>query len=99
MKLDMEKYKKVRMAQVKGARTLDELKELSDINIENEEEEEQIEIVIRTACRCKDVSIKEVLDAIKNGADSLEKIMEVTKAGTACGRCKPLLENILETRR
>jgi len=99
MKLAMEKYLEVRKAQKQGARTLEEFKQISDIQIENEEEEEQIKKLLKNACRCKEVSIEEVLEAIRQGADSVEKIGEATKAGTECGRCKGILENILENGR
>ena len=100
MKLDMEKYKQIRMAQAKGARTIEELKELSDIVIENEEELKEVEAVLKNACKCKNVSIEEVVNAVKNGADTIEKVMEATGAGTACGRCKAgLIANIIETKR
>ena len=100
MKLDMEKYKQIRMAQAKGARTIEELKELSDIVIENDEELKEVEAILKNACKCKNVSIEEVVNAVKNGADTVEKVMEVTGAGTACGRCKGgLITNIIENKR
>lgn len=100
MKLDMEKYKQIRMAQAKGARTIEELKELSDIVIENEEELKEVEAVLKNACKCKNISIEEVVNTVKNGADTVEKVMEATGAGTACGRCKAgLIPNIIEMKR
>lgn len=99
MELSKEKYLEVRKAQKQGARTLEELKKVSDIQIENEEEEEQIKALLKNACRCKGVSIEEVVQAIQQGADTVEKIGEMTQAGTVCGRCKGLLENILENGR
>ena len=100
MKLDMEKYKQIRMAQAKGARTIEELKELSDIVIENDEELKEVEAILKNACKCKNVSIEEVVNAVKNGADTVEKVMEVTGAGSACGRCKGgLITNIIENKR
>ncbi len=100
MKLDMEKYKQIRMAQAKGARTIEELKELSDIVIENEEELKVVEDVLKNACKCKNISIEEVVNTVKNGADTVEKVMEATGAGTACGRCKAgLIPNIIEMKR
>ena len=96
----MEKYIKIRMAQSKGARTIEELKELSDIVIENDEELKEVEAVLKNACKCKNVSIEEVVNAVKNGADTVEKVMEATGAGTACGRCKAsLIPNIIENKR
>ncbi|WP_426347998.1 (2Fe-2S)-binding protein [Alloiococcus sp. CFN-8] len=99
MSLDMQKYKKVRAAQGQGARTIEELKNLSDIAIEDDAERKEIEEVLKNACRCRNVSIEEVVKAVNNGADTLEKVGEATGAGTVCGRCKGLLENIIENKR
>ena len=38
-------------------------------------------------CECNDVSFGEIVEAIKNGACSVEKIMEMTSAETGCGLC------------
>ena len=82
MNLDMDKYVKVRMAQAKGARTIAELKELSDIVIENDEE------------------LIEVENAVKNGADTVEKVMEATGSSTVCGRCKAgVIPSVIEFKR
>lgn len=40
-------------------------------------------------CKCKHVSLGEIIHSIKeNNADSIEKIGELTDAGTCCGCCK-----------
>ena len=31
-------------------------------------------------------------DAIRNGADTLQQVMDVTGAGKGCGKCKDFLE-------
>lgn len=46
-------------------------------------------------CHCMGVTYGEIVDAIKSGADSVEKIQEATNAGTGCGGCIPQLEEIL----
>lgn len=99
MTLELEKYLKVRMAQAQGARTIEELKEMSDIVIENDEELKDVEEVIKNACRCKNISIETVVEAVKNGADTVEKVGEVTKSGTGCGKCKGIISNIVENKR
>jgi len=38
-------------------------------------------------CECNDVSFGEIVEAIKNGACSVKKIMEMTSAGTGCELC------------
>lgn len=99
MTLEMNKYLQVRKAQAQGARTIEELKEISDIVIENEEELKEVEALIKNACRCKNVSIDTVVEAVKAGADTVEKVGEVTKAGTGCGRCASIISNIIENKR
>ena len=99
MTLEMSKYLQVRKAQAQGARTIEELKEISDIVIENEEELKEVEALIKTVCKCKSVSIDTVVEAVKNGADTVEKVGEVTKAGTGCGRCQGIISNIIENKR
>lgn len=99
MKLAMEKYLIVRKSQGQGARTIEELKNMSDIVIENDEELKEIEALLKNACKCKNVSIEEVLNAVKNGADTVEKVVETTKAGSACGRCKTIITNVIENKR
>lgn len=99
MSLEMSKYLQVRKAQAQGARTIEELKEMSDIVIENEEELKEVESLIKNACKCKKVSIDTIVEAVKNGADTTEKVGEVTKAGTGCGRCKGIISNIIENKR
>ena len=39
-------------------------------------------------CFCMEVSLGEILEAIKNGACTLEDMMNTTDAGTACGLCR-----------
>ena len=58
-----------------------------------------IEKILQNACKCKNVSVSEVVSAVKNGADTFEKVAETTGAGTACGRCKEIILNIIENKR
>lgn len=99
MNLEMDKYVKIRGAQAQGARTVEELKEMTDIVVENEDELKEVEAVLKNACKCKGVSVEEVVAAVKNGADTIEKVAEATKATTVCGRCKGLVANIIENKR
>lgn len=34
-------------------------------------------------------------DAVRNGADTLQQVMEVTGAGKCCGKCKEFLEYLI----
>ncbi|RDY28063.1 (2Fe-2S)-binding protein [Romboutsia weinsteinii] len=97
MKIITDDYIKVRNAMSNGARTLDDIKDMTDITIDTTDLKNDIESILQNACKCRSVSVEEVVKAIQNGADTVEKIGEVTKAGTACGRCKGLLNNIIDT--
>ncbi len=99
MILDKEKYLKVRKAQSQGARTVKEVKDMTDIVIENDDEYSEIDRILQNACKCQNVSVNEVVAAVKNGADTVEKVMAETKAGTGCGRCKAVLQNIIDNKK
>lgn len=99
MILDKEKYIKVRSAQAQGARTVHDVKVMTDIVIENDEEYREIDRVVQNVCKCQNVSVNEVVAAVKNGAQTVDQVMEETKAGTGCGRCKGIITNILENKK
>lgn len=99
MILDKEKYIKVRAAQAQGARTVQDIKDMTDIVIENDEEYREIDRVVQNVCKCQNVSVNEVVAAVKNGAQTVEQVMEETKAGTGCGRCKGIIENIIKNKK
>ena len=94
-------YLDIRMAMVKGLRTVDEIKEATNVCTECIGCETSLEWILSTVCRCRAVPLKAVVDAVKNGADTVEKVGEMVKAGTdpTCGKCKILIENILATGR
>ena len=41
-----------------------------------------------TVCECFDVTLGELLKAIKNGNNTLEALMDETDAGTGCELCR-----------
>ena len=90
-------YLDIRMGMVKGLRTVDEIKEAANVCTECTGCQTSLEWILSTVCRCRAVPLKAVVDAVKNGADTIEKVGEAVKAGTdpACGKCKILIENIL----
>ncbi len=47
-------------------------------------------------CHCQEVTYQEILDAIDNGATTVEIIGDVTEAGITCGGCIEEIEEILE---
>ena len=98
MQIDKEKYIKIRGAQAQGARTVEDIKNMTGIAIENDDEYKEIEDLVKNVCRCKNVSVETVIDAVKNGAKTVEEVMEKTNAGTVCGRCKGIIANIVENK-
>ena len=94
-------YMDIRMAQVKGHRTIDEIKAAANVCGECNGCSVHLEWILSTVCRCRAVPHDAVVKAVKNGADTIEKVGEMTKAGTDpdCGKCKILIANIIETGR
>ena len=75
--LPIEKYKKIRMAQAEGARTVEDLRRMTDLVIENEEEAKEMQRILKNACGCNNVSVEEVARAVRNGADTVEKLQQL----------------------
>lgn len=46
-------------------------------------------------CTCFDLTVKDIKDAISNGATTLEEVEEATQAGTLCGACIGDLETLI----
>lgn len=51
----------------------------------------------RIICNCQDVSFKDIREAMKKGALTVDDVMDMTEAGTICGSCVDEIEEILET--
>ncbi|MBK8395781.1 MAG: (2Fe-2S)-binding protein [Leptospiraceae bacterium] len=41
----------------------------------------------KKVCLCKSVTEKQLIDAIENGCNTMEKLVEATHASTNCGTC------------
>jgi len=91
-------YSTIRKAMCQGTRTVEELVEKTGVCTTCEGCKIELDQILSSVCGCKGVSLKAVINAIKNGADTVEKVGEVTGAGTEkdCGRCKLLIANIIE---
>ncbi len=97
-------YISVRRAMIAGARTVDEVKTIAGVGGDCEGCKAELGWILASVCGCKKVSLEEVVRAVKNGADTVEKVGEVTGAGTGvseetgepCGKCKPLIQNIID---
>lgn len=97
-------YLSIRKAMSSGARTIDELIKTAGVCAECEGCKSELEGILSSVCGCKKVSLEAVVNAVKNGADTVEKVGQVTGAGTGvdevtgeeCGKCKVLIQNIIE---
>lgn len=52
-----------------------------------------------TVCLCKGISEEKIVEAIKQGADTFEKVQHATEAGTGychAGRCKKRILELIE---
>ena len=91
-------YLDIRKAMVtKTLRTREEIKNETGLCTTCTGCETSLDWILSTVCRCRAVPLDAVVKAVKGGADTVEKIGELIKAGTepTCGRCKVLIENIL----
>ncbi len=71
-------------------KNFDDLTDLDDLR--NEKKEEKI------VCTCFNVTENLIWDAIKqNGLKTVEEVTNYTKAGGACGKCKGLIQDIIDT--
>ena len=91
-------YSTIRKAMVQGARSMDEIIEMAGVCNTCESCKAELEGILSSVCGCKEVSLNTVLDAVKGGADTVEKVGIITKAGTEedCGRCQALIQNIID---
>lgn len=92
-------YLGIRKAMIQGARTVDEIKEMTGAGTGCGRCIGEIEKILASVCGCTGTSLASVVEAVKNGADTVEKVGEATGAGTACGRCKGLVQNIIDLKR
>ncbi|QJA08428.1 (2Fe-2S)-binding protein [Romboutsia sp. CE17] len=92
-------YLDIRKAMIKGARTLDEIKEMTGAATGCGRCAGEVEKILASVCGCKGVSLETVVNAVNNGANTTDAVAEETGAGSCCGRCKVLVENVIELKR
>lgn len=97
VKIPMENYVEVRGAMKNGARTIEDIKTMT--SVDTDEYREDVETILGNVCRCKNVSLKEVVELVNSGTNTVDEIKEKTGAGTVCGRCVPIIENIIELKK
>jgi nitrite reductase (NADH) large subunit len=49
----------------------------------------------RLVCLCNLIDEKEIVSLLKKGATSTSDIQRLTRAGTSCGRCLPLIDELV----
>jgi bacterioferritin-associated ferredoxin len=49
----------------------------------------------RLICLCNQVAEKEIHMALKKGARSVADIQKLTRAGTSCGRCLVIIDDLV----
>lgn len=50
----------------------------------------------KVVCNCMNVTNGMIKDAVDSGADTLEKVQEITGAGTVCGACLDDVERLVD---
>lgn len=97
-------YLTIRKAMIAGARTQAEVANIAGICTECEGCKSELDAILSSVCGCKNVSLETVINAVENGADTVEKVGQVIGAGTGvneetgeeCGKCKGLIQNIID---
>ena len=92
-------YGDIRKAMVGGARTVEDIQEITGAGTECGNCIGDIKKILALACSCKMVTMDAVVNAVNNGADTVVKLGELTGAGTDCGNCKLLLQKMIDTKR
>ncbi len=49
----------------------------------------------RLVCLCNFVDEKEIVSLLKKGAESTVQVQSLTRAGTSCGRCLPIIDDLV----
>ncbi|MGL5820742.1 MAG: (2Fe-2S)-binding protein [Sarcina sp.] len=50
----------------------------------------------RIICTCKQVKLSIIKDAIASGCTTVDEVSQKTTAGTGCGKCKGLIQEIID---
>jgi bacterioferritin-associated ferredoxin len=50
----------------------------------------------KLVCLCNFVDEKEIISFLKKGANSTSDIQRLTRAGTSCGKCLPIIDQIVD---
>ena len=76
----------------------DALKNYAPEDMVDLDELRETEVREKIVCTCFNVTENQIWEAIKlNGLKTVEEVTNYTKAGGACGRCKVLIQDIIDT--
>ena len=91
-------YMTIRKAMCVGARTVEELAEKTGVCTVCAGCEAGLVPILSSVCGCKEVSLATVVSSVKNGANTVDEVVAATGAGTGedCGKCKLLIQNIID---
>jgi len=89
-------YIQIRQAMCQNARTKTELKDKVGVCLTCTGCKENLDWILASVCGCKNTSLTSVVEAVKSGAKTVEAVGDATGAGTDCGRCQVLIENIID---
>lgn len=94
-------YLDIRKAMVQGARTVEEIQDMTGAGTRCGGCIPNIEKILASICGCEKTLLEDVVNAVKNGADTVEKVGEITGAGTkeGCGKCKRLIQSVIDLKR
>ncbi|NLO35350.1 MAG: (2Fe-2S)-binding protein [Clostridiaceae bacterium] len=97
-------YITIRKAMVQGARTQAEVAKRAGVCTVCAGCRAKLDQILSSVCGCRKIPLKAVVNAVQMGADTVGKVGALTGAGTgvdevsgeACGKCKGLIQNIID---
>lgn len=89
-------YLTIRKAMCQGARTVEETKAVAGVCGVCDGCRSELGPILASVCGCRGVSLQAVVDAVNSGARTTEAVADKTGAGADCGRCKVLVQNVID---
>lgn len=89
-------YGELREAMANGASTIEELKEMTGACGNEDCCKAGLDSTFNLICVCKKVRRDKILAVIKKGAKTVDKVSQYTEAGTGCGKCKKIIERLIQ---
>ena len=95
-KIQKPDYLKVRHAMIDGARTIEDIQAMTDLDVA--EYEIDLKAILSSICGCKGTSLEQVV-TLANEGKTVEEIKALTGVATACGRCQVLLDAVVAAKK